>query len=68
MAARKGGDSFSDTSEKRAGSGKRGWEKEEKKRKNSLHPSRWMIERERGLVAARRTTFMTILTFSLSGK
>lgn len=59
--AAKGGDSFSDIgSGKRAGSKKRGW----KKKVLSI-----LVDRiERGLVAARRTIFMTILTFSLSGK
>lgn len=62
MAA-KGGDSFPDIgSGKRAGSEKR--EGGKKKKVLSI-----LVDRiERGLVAARRTIFMTILTFSLSGK
>lgn len=62
MAA-KGGDSFPDIgSGKRAGSEK----KEGGKKKKVLSI---LVDRiERGLVAARRTIFMTILTFSLSGK
>lgn len=61
MAA-KGGDSFPDI-----GSGKRaGSEKREGGKKKILSI---LVDRiERGLVAARRTIFMTILTFSLSGK
>lgn len=63
MAA-KGGDSFPDIgSGKRAGSEKREGGKKKKKVLSIL------VDRiERGLVAARRTIFMTILTFSLSGK
>lgn len=62
MAA-KGGDSFPDIgSGKRAGSEKR--EGGKKKKVLSI-----LVDRiERGLVAAKRTIFMTILTFSLSGK